>query len=134
MNYQNIKTWEDACKVHNVDPKKLPEVSMLPVKFQNWLINTYKMGIITEAINTKEDGKIWIPNWNDSNQWKYFPWFEIKATKSKPSGVGFSDSDYDFWHSNSYVGSRLCFETREQVYHVQEHFKDIFIEMFLIKD
>ena len=134
MNYQNIKTWEDACKVHNVDPTKLPDVSMLPAKFQNWIINTYKMGIITEAINTDEKGKIWIPNWNDSNQVKYFPWFEIKATKSKPSGVGFSDSRYGHWHTDATVSSRLCFSTREKVYHVQEHFKDIFIEMFLIKD
>lgn len=134
MNYQNIKTWEDACKVHNVDPTKLPEVSMIPAKFQDWLIATYKMGVITEAINTKEDGTIWIPNWNDWDQYKYFPCFEIKATEDKPSGVGFSASNYGGWRANTGVGSRLCFETREQVYHVNEHFKDIFIEMFLIKD
>lgn len=134
MNYQNIKTWEDACKVHNVDPTKLPEVSMLPAKFQKWLIATYKMGVITEAINTKEDGKIWVPNWNDWNQYKYFPWFEIEATEDKPSGVGFSISDYGNWFTFTSVGSRLSFRNREQVYHVQEHFEDIFIEMFLIKD
>lgn len=134
MNYKKIKTWEDACKIHNIDPKKLPKVSMLPEKFQKWLIATYKMGVITEAINTKEDGTIWIPNWNDNSQYKYTPWFGIKATKKKPSGVGFSDSDYDFWGAGTVVGSRLCFETRDQVSHVQKHFKSIFIEMFLIKE
>lgn len=134
MNYQNITTWEEACKVHNVNPTALPEVSMLPKKFQNWIINTYKMGVITEAINTDENGKIWIPDWNNHNQYKYFPWFEIKATKAKPSGVGFSSSLCDRWGTGTTVGSRLCFDTSEKVYHVQEHFEDIFIEMFLIKE
>lgn len=133
MNYQNIKTWEDACKVHGVNPIQLPDVSMIPKKFQDWIINTYKMGVITEAINTNEKGKVWIPNWNNSDEVKYFPWFEIKATKAKPSGVGFSGSNCDFWHSGAHVGSRLAFDSRDKVRHVQEYFKDVFIEMFLIK-
>lgn len=134
MNYQNIKTWEDACKVHGINPTQLPEVSMIPKKFQDWIINTYKMGIITEAINTDENGKVWIPNWNDSNEYKYFPWFEIKATKAKPSGVGFSRSNYGDWRTGTDVGSRLCFDSSSKVNHVQKYFEDIFIEMFLIKE
>ncbi len=61
MNYNKITTWEEACKVHGIDPKTLPDVSKLPVKFQQWLIDAYKLGVITEAINTDENGKIAFP-------------------------------------------------------------------------
>lgn len=134
MNYQNIKTWEDACKVHGINPTQLPEVSMIPNKFKDWIINMYKMGVITEAINTDENGEIWIPNWNDSNELKYFPWFKIKATKTKPLGVGFSRSLCVYWYADAVCGSRLCFDDSNKVAHVQKYFKDIFIEMFLIKE
>ena len=133
MNYKEIKTWKDACKVHGINPTELPIVTNLPKKFQKWIIATYKMGVIVEAINTNEKGKVWIPNWNDSNQSKYTAWFQIKATKSEISGVGFSSSFYVYWYSDSCVGSRLCFENRDQVSHVQKYFEDIFIEMLLIQ-
>jgi hypothetical protein len=134
MHYKKITSWEEACKVNGVDPSKLPDVSMIPVKFQNWLIATYKLGVITEAINTNEDGKIWTPDYNNPDQWKYFPYFEVEATESNPSGVGFSRSGYGDWDASAGVGSRLCFETREQVYHIQEHFKELFIQFHLIQE
>lgn len=132
MNYKKIKTWEDACKVNNVKPTALPEVSMLPKKFQGWLVAAYKLGVVAEAINTDEDGKIWTPDWSNWDQWKYFPWFEVKATKEQPSGVGFSDSHYGGWYSGTGVGSRLCFSSKEQVEHIQEHFSDLYKEFLLI--
>ncbi len=133
MSYKKIKTWEDACKVHGIDPTKLPTVSKLPKKFREWIIATYKLGVITEAINTSR-GKIWTPNYFDANQTKYSPWFIIEATADKPSGSGFSYSSYDYWDTYSGVGSRLCFEKRDQVSHLQKHFKDLLIQFHLIQD
>jgi hypothetical protein len=134
MNYKEITTWESACKVHGIDPTALPEVSKLPAKFQQWLIDAYKLGVITEAINTDENGKIWIPDYNNDNQRKYFPWFEVEASKDKPSGFGFSITGCVDWSTNPGCGSRLCFDTREKVYHIQEHFEELFISFHLIKD
>jgi len=132
MNYKKIKTWEDACKVHKVNPKKLPNVKGLPEKFQNWLIATYKMGVIVEAINTDENGKIWTPDWSNTDQIKYQAFFGIKATKRKPSGVGFSYAYYVGWYTATVVGSRLCFETEEKTEHAQKYFKNIFKEIMLM--
>lgn len=133
MDYTKIKTWAVACKVHGYDPKALPEVKHLPKQFREWIINTYMMGVIVEAVNTDEKGKVWLPDYNNHNQYKYEAFFGIKATKAKPSGVGFSGSGYGHWNAGSRVGSRLCFESREKLQHVQKHFEKVFKKMYIIE-
>ena len=134
MNYKEITSWEAACKVHGIDPTALPEVSKLPVKFQQWLIDAYKLGVITEAMNTDEQGKVWVPDYNDTDQIKYFPWFEVKASEDKPSGFGFSNTHYGGWNALTDCGSRLCFDNSDKVFHIQKHFEELFISFHLIKD
>lgn len=133
MSFKQIKTWEAACKKLGINTKKLPSVSQIPEEFRNWIINTYKIGIIIKALNTDEQGNTWEPDWNDSNQPKYNAWFGIKATKKNPAGVGFSRSDYDRWFSRTHVGSRLCFQSSDRVEHAQKYFKKIFIETHIIQ-
>ncbi len=53
----------------------------------------------------------WFPDWSNSSQYKYTPYFKWT---SSPSGGGFSFNDDDDWCTFSGVGSRLCFETREK--------------------
>ena len=132
MKYKTIKTFEDACVLKGYNPETLPNVSMLPEKFQKWITNTYKLGVITEAINTDENGKVWEPNYNDHSEYKYFPWFEVDADEENPAGVGFSYSFYDYWRTHTRVGSRLCFDSRDKVNHVQEHFEELYKEYLLI--
>lgn len=133
MNYENIKTWEDACKVRNIDPTKLPDVSMIPVNLQKYIIAQYKLAVITEAINTDDNGKVWKPNWNDGKH-KYFPWFEVEADDEHPAGVGFSNSDCDGWRASTYVGSRLCFDTSKKVYHIEKYFQELHLDQQLIRE
>lgn len=128
MDYKKIKSFEDACKAVNIDPKALPEVSMLPAIHQKAIVAHYKLIIIAEAIN---DG--WQPNWNDSNEWKYFPWFEVEADEDRPAGFGFSYSYYDIWPSSTLVGSRLCFKTRETAIYAGKQFEDLYKDMMLIE-
>jgi hypothetical protein len=132
MNYKEITSWEKACEVRGYDPNNLPDVSSLPVKFQKWLIANYKLGVITEAMNTREDGTVWTPDWSDYNQTKYTPWFEVDATKDKPNGIGFSVSFCHDWCTIAVVGSRLCFDDYKKVYHIQEYFKDLHLDQQLI--
>ena len=74
-----------------------------------------KIQIIAKALN---EG--WYPNWNDTNEYKYYPWF-----KASP-GVGFSFSDYDFALTRSTVGSRLCFKSRDLAEYAGKQFIDIY--------
>lgn len=69
----------------------------------------------------------WVPDWTNSSEGKYYPWFKMGS----PSGGGFSCHDYVIWDTYSYVGSRLCFETREQAKYVGKQFEDLYKSYFV---
>lgn len=96
-----IKTFEQACKALKLNPKSLPKVEGLHKKHKDAIISHYKLIIVAEALN---DG--WKPNWSDTNEVKFFPYFEHKS-----SGVSFNFSHVSYYFS--YVGSRLCYKSRE---------------------
>ncbi len=123
----NIKTFEDACAALSINPELLPVVSELPEKHQKALTAHYKLIIIAEALNAG-----WQPNWNDYNEYKYFPWLEVEATKEKPSGFGFSHTLTFFVFTVTGVGSRLCYRTRELARYAGKQFADLYKDYFLI--
>jgi len=124
---KKIKTFADACKKLGLDPNKLPDVSLLPEKHQKSIIAFFKLIIIVEAINNG-----WTPNWNNSNQYKYYAWFWVEASEQQPAGSGFSRSDYVSSYTHSYVGSRLCFETSEQAMYAAKQFGDLYQDYLLL--
>ena len=63
----------------------------------------------------------WVPNWNDSNERKWFPYFKWSAG----SGFGFSCSYYLCDHANATVGSRLCFPSEELANYFGKQFIEI---------
>jgi hypothetical protein len=126
FDYKTIKSFEDACKKENIDPEKLPDVSMIPTSFQKAIINCYKLYIIFKAINNG-----WTPNWNDYNQYKYYPWFKVL---SSGSGFDFSSSIYHFDLTRTVVGSRLCTDTSEKALYIGEQFGKEYVEFFLISE
>lgn len=123
-----IKTFEDACTALGIDASKLPDVSMLPSEHQDAITAHYKLVIIAQALN---EG--WKPNWNDSNEYKYYPWFNVKASKNNPSGSGFSYDDYGRWNTGTLVGSRLCFKSSELAEYAGKTFKKLYEQYFLLK-
>ena len=124
--YTDIKTFEDACKTQNLNPETvIPDFSEYPEEDRKALIAHAKLVIIAKAIN---EG--WKPDWSNSNQWKYYPWFDMD---SSPSGGGVSCSDCDYWSTNSIVGSRLCFETREKAKYAGQQFEILYKEYFVIE-
>lgn len=123
-----IKTFEDACKHLGLDPVALPDVSKLPVKHQKAITANYKLTIIAEALN---DG--WQPNWNNWNEYKYYPWFEVEASEEQPAGSGFSRSSYVGSHSGTYVGSRLCYKSSELARYAASQFEDLYKDYLLIQ-
>ena len=110
-----VKTFEDACEVLEIDP------IIFPNKTPKSTIAHYKLEIIVEALN---EG--WEPNWNNNNEYKYYPWF-----KQSPSGFGFSGTSYDYWFTRASVGSRLCFKTRELSNYAGTQFEDIYKDFMI---
>ena len=127
MNYQDIKSFSDACKALGISEEKLPEVSMLPVKHQKSITAFYKLVTIIEAINNG-----WTPDWSNENQWKYYAWFGVKATKKNPSGSGFSLSDYNSSAYSAGVGSRLCVDSSEKALYLGKQFADLYKDYLLL--
>lgn len=112
-----IKTYEDALK-------EIKITSLLPIlnyettnKEVLSIIALAKLTIIAKALN---EG--WKPNWNDSNENKYFPVFNM-------SGFGFSYSDYVNLRTFSYCGSRLCFKTRELSDYSGKQFESLYKDL-----
>jgi hypothetical protein len=128
FDYKTIKSFEDACKKLNLDPEKLPDVTMVPEEFRKAIINGYKLYIIYKAIN---DG--WAPNWNNSSEWKYYPWFWVDASAALSSGFSFSTSYCHYTYASTTVGSRLCTDSSEKALYIAKTFQDEYKEFFLIQ-
>ena len=75
---KRVKTYADACAVLGIEP--MNEDVFTKLGFTKDEIAYRKLKTIAEALN---EG--WRPNWADSNEYKYFPWFVYN-----PSSAGFA--------------------------------------------
>ena len=116
---EKIKSFEEACKALGIEPN-VPDFSNSPVEHQKALSAHYKLVIIAQALN---EG--WKANFDDHNEWKYYPWFV------KQPGVGFSDLVCGRSDANAHVGSRLCYKSRELARYAGETFKELYNEYYL---
>lgn len=117
-----VKSFEDACQVLGISTN-VPEVKGLPRKHQKAIIANYKLIIIAEALN---EG--WKPNWQDSDEYKYYPWFDM----SNPAGVGFSSTHTAASAATANIGSRLCLKNRELAIYFGQTFTDLFNDSLLL--
>lgn len=107
-----IKTFEDACELLNIDS------SICKLDSDSEDTQAYKqLKIIAVALN---EG--WKPNWNDSNERKWYPYFEMRTS----SGFGFSYSYFDLWNARTAVGSRLCFKSEQLAEYAGKQFTEIY--------
>lgn len=117
-----VKSFEDACQVLGISTN-VPEVKGLPRKHQKAIIANYKLIVIAEALN---EG--WKPNWQDSDEYKYYPWFDM----SNPAGVGCSFTYNAASATNAIIGSRLCLKNRELAIYFGQTFTDLFNDSLLL--
>ncbi len=106
MNYKEITTHEEACKVLNKDASKSTTTDQQLVD-------------IAKAINSLSGFK---PDFTNRQQKKWRPFFYAAA-----SGFRFALSYFDSDHSTTDVGSRLChyFATEEEANHYGVEFLEI---------
>lgn len=125
---RKVITFEEACEALKLNPVTvIPDFSVFPEKHQKAMAAHAKLIIIVEAVN---DG--WTPNWDDTNERKFELWPDIEKDETKPSGFGLSYDDCAYWTSNTDVGSRLCFKSREAAEHTFETFKQLYEDYLLI--
>lgn len=113
--FERVQSFEDACVVMKVD------IAEFVRKFGFLAKDTLayeKLKVIAEALR---EG--WKPNWNNSNQPKRYPWFDMRGAVSFVSVV-------TYWGDTcSVVGSRLCQETEKKAEYMGKQFIDLYRDL-----
>lgn len=117
---KKITSYEDACKVLNIQPINEEVFNAFPKEDQRSMLAYHKLTVITRALNNG-----WKPNWDDQNEWKYYPLFRYV-------NAGLSCASTPNAASNTFaaVGSRLCFPTSALAKYAAEHFADLYRDYY----
>lgn len=129
-----VKSYADACKVLGIEP--MDEDSMKAHGFRPDEIARRQLETITEALN---EG--WKPNWADTDEYKFYPWFYIEvsevqtegAAHSATAGLSCAHSHNAASNSLAYLGSRLCFHDRETARYAGRTFTDLYAQILIEK-
>ena len=116
-----VKTAEDAYKVLGLVQ---PPLFCTPIskKGDELSVEAYRtLIVVAKALN---EG--WQPDWDDTSEYKYFPYFKQKA------GFGLSYDDCAYWFTRTDVGSRLCFKSSAIAKYAGEQFKELYEAYYLI--
>lgn len=123
-----VKTYEDACKVLGVEP--INEQNAKAQGFRSDEIARRKLETIAAALN---EG--WKPDWNNTDQYKYYPYFYIQENaKGKGSaGLSCASTHCAASYSYAYVGSRLCFYASRLARYASNQFTDLYEQILIEK-
>lgn len=122
---EKIKTLQDAIEKLGEDDEDVKALRVIEnLDIPKHIISQLQSIIIVKALN---EG--WIPDWSNSSQYKYFPWFDMENSSSG----GFVYHDFVYWYTYSIVGSRLCLKSRELAEYAGKQFKEIYELHYVIK-
>lgn len=123
-----VKTYEDACKVLGVEP--INEQNAKAQGFRPDEIARRKLETITAALN---EG--WKPNWNNTNEYKYYPYFYIQENaKGKGSaGLSYAYTSYAAAAAGTSFGSRLCFYASRLAKYAGNQFTNLYEQILIEK-
>lgn len=118
--YDNVRSYEDACRVLGVEP--VDEQAMAAAGFRADEIARRKLETITAALN---DG--WKPDWNDTQQDKYAPWFWIKPRPGQTyAGLAYANTCNAPSNTHACIGSRLCFKNAAVARYAANQFTELY--------
>lgn len=130
-----VKSYADACKVLGI--AEIDEKGFKSCGFRPDEIARRKLETITEALN---EG--WRPDWNNTDEWKYYPWFRILPGKGKDpdgklygasAGLSNSNTSYSASSASASFGSRLCFHDSDLAAYAGDTFRDLYAQILVEK-
>lgn len=86
---KKIASYEDACRVLNIQPINEEVFNIFPKEDQRSMLAYHKLTVITRALNNG-----WKPNWDDQNEWKYYPLFRYVNAGLSCAYTIFAGCDY----------------------------------------
>lgn len=117
---KKIASYEDACRVLNIQPINEEVFNIFPKEDQRSMLAYHKLTVITRALNNG-----WKPNWDDQNEWKYYPLFRYVN-----AGLSCANTANAASAANAAFGSRLCFPTSALAKYAAEHFADLYRDYY----
>lgn len=141
FNYKDVNSYERACAIIGEEPVDFEELNdtlesngFEPLSAHE--IAYKKLATIAKALNLG-----WCPNWADFDEYKYYPWFDLKK-EDTPAGVGSAssgaglgvsvlDSSYVASTSGATFGGALASESREIAIYFGKQFAEIWQDYLL---
>lgn len=132
---ERVKSYADACTVLGIE--EMDEKAMKACGFRSDEIARRKLETITEALN---EG--WRPDWNNTNEWKYYPYFRILPGQGKDqdgesygafAGLAYAFSYDAATSTDANIGSRLCFPNHELAAYAGDTFRDLYAQILVEK-
>ncbi|WP_234111392.1 hypothetical protein [Chryseobacterium sp. R2A-55] len=121
---ERIKSIDDAVEELGENDLEVIELRKLQkAEITSHILKNQMAVVIIKALN---EG--WVPDWTNSSQYKYFPWFKMCSS----SGVGFSCTVCDGWNTLSLVGSRLALKNSGLAKYAGTQFTSIFKDFMTI--
>lgn len=108
---ERIKTVEDILEDNNITQL---DIDLMFDNVPEHLKYQYIAELLCKSLN---EG--WTPNWDNSNEYKYYPWFKMGSSAFRCDG-------YAYWVTGSIVGSRLCFKSPELARYAGEQFENVY--------
>lgn len=113
---ERVKTPKDAIKeLGESDEDVIEYRGMQEAGLSSRTLNNQLAVIIVKALN---EG--WIADWDDSSQYKYFPWFYL--------GKSFRCNYYFTDYAGSTVPTRLCLKSSKLAEYTGKQFKNVYKE------
>lgn len=117
---RSIKTVEDACNVTGMPAT--PEFNEVPEEMREYFKAVYEAVIITKALVGD-----WKPDWNDWDQRKWYPWFDMQSS----GAFVFLGTNCGYSNAAAGYASRLCFPTEEMAEYAGRQFTDVYSRIIL---
>lgn len=141
FDYKDVNSYERACAVIGEEPVDFDELNdtlenngFEPLSAHE--IAYRKLVTIAKALNLG-----WCPNWANFDEYKYYPWFDLKK-EDTPAGVGGAGHAFDLGvscvrsgnvasTSSAYCGGALASESREIAIYFGKQFAEIWQDYLL---
>ena len=120
-----VKSYEEACERVGVEPLTEERIKALELRPDE--VARKKLEVITAALN---EG--WSPDWNNREQYKYYPYFYIEPRNSGAyAGLSYASTSNAASFASARVGSRLCFNDPETARYAGKQFTELYEQLLL---
>ncbi len=113
---KKFKKWQDAFKAKGLDPKALPDVSMIPERYRKPQHAQYILSVVVEFLNDD-----WEADYTDTDQDKWEIWWKVLADNKRKSGFCLSLYCVDRWTTHTAVGVRFAFKNSATARYAATH-------------